>query len=130
MEMIDTAALATVLGTVEVLGAAFITGLFAYFTKRAEVKAQKQREEDREEAERQRKADLEYREERERLESERQERDEAIYGVVLTTARGTELLLQQAHGEKLNGNVEAALTSMNKAIGRYNNLANKHMAHL
>ena len=51
-----------------------------------------------------------YRKKREKRDLERQERDEAIYNLVLANASGTEVLLHQAHGEQLNGNVEEALS--------------------
>ena len=61
-----------------------------------------------------------YRKKREKRDEERKERDEAIYNLVLANASGTEVLLHQAHGEKLNGNVEDALNSIHAAKSHYN----------
>ena len=50
----------------------------------------------------------EYRTKRERL-------DKAKWKVLIATMGGVSLLLHQAHGDKLNGNVEAALEEINDA---------------
>ena len=50
----------------------------------------------------------EYRTKRERL-------DKAKWKVLIATMGGVSLLLHQAHGEELNGNVEAALDEIDKA---------------
>lgn len=71
-----------------------------------------------------------YRARREKRDAERQERDEAIYNLVLANASGTEVLLHQAHGEKVNGNVDDALKSIHSAKSNYNHICNKQMAQL
>jgi len=71
-----------------------------------------------------------YRKKREKRDLERQERDEAIYNLVLANASGTEVLLHQAHGEQLNGNVEEALNSIHNAKSNYNKICNRQMAQI
>ena len=60
----------------------------------------------------------------------RRKRDEAIIDLALANAEGTEVLLHQAHGDHLNGNVEHALASIGKAKSAYNHLCNAQMAQL
>lgn len=108
-----------VIGSIEAISVVVIGGIFASHSKKLELK----RAEDREE-------DLEYRRQREIREKARQERDSAVYGVVLSTARGTEVLLHKAHGDQLNGDVQHSLESIEKSISRYNTLANDEMAKL
>ena len=55
----------------------------------------------------------EYRTKRERL-------DKAKWKVLIATMDGVSLLLHQAHGDKLNGNVEAALNDIDKARDELN----------
>lgn len=119
MEGVDPNIIVAQLGFIEALGCAIVGGVISVVIAVIENKRSKERE-----------ADLAYRKEREADEKKRQERDKAIYDVVLSTARGTELLLQQAHGEQLNGNVERALKGMRADIGKYNSLSNKNMAEL
>ena len=115
----DTGVIVAIITAIQVITVAVIGGIFNYFTKKAESKREAERQDD-----------LKYRAEREEREAKRQERDKAIYGVVLTTAKGTELLLHHAHGEQLNGDVEKALLKMEGAIGHYNTIANENMAEL
>lgn len=60
----------------------------------------------------------------------REERDTNIYGLMFATANGTEVLLEAAHGDQLNGNVDEALTRIRVAKGKCNGIANKNMARL
>ena len=119
VSLIDTNVLVAQLGFVEALGCALIAGVFGVVMKRQE----KRRDDERDE-------DLKYRKKREADEQARQERDAAVYGVVLSTARGTEVLLHKAHGDHLNGDVEHSLDSIEKSISEYNSLANKNMSKL
>ena len=67
---------------------------------------------------RQEKADRdtkEYREHRERI-------DRAKWKVLLATMEGVTVLLHQAKGEKLNGNVESALNNIMKAKDELTNV--------
>lgn len=60
----------------------------------------------------------------------REERDSALYGLVFANASGTEVLLHQAHGERLNGNVEAAIDSIGTAKAKFNEVCNRQAAKL
>ena len=78
----------------------------------------------------------EYREKREKAEKEaederkardqsRKELDLAILGLAFATSEGTEVLLHQAHGDQVNGNVDKALKSIGDARSRCNEIVNK-----
>lgn len=63
----------------------------------------------------------EYRTKRERL-------DKAKWKVLIATVSGVSLLLHQAHGDKLNGNVEAALEDIDKAKDELNEVQSDILA--
>ena len=115
----DTEIIVAIIVAFQVITVAVIGGIFNLMTKKAEDK----READR-------KDDLAYRAEREKRDALREERDEAIYNLILATATGTEVLLHKAHGDQLNGEVSDALNSIHSAKSTYNKLANKNMAHI
>lgn len=60
----------------------------------------------------------------------REERDAAVYDLTFALANGVEVLLHQAHGERLNGNVEDALNQITRAKSECNHLFNKTVAKL
>lgn len=62
----------------------------------------------RQDAERAERKTIEYRDKRERI-------DKAKWQVLLSTMEGVTVLLHHAKGEKLNGNVEAALEDIESA---------------
>jgi len=62
--------------------------------------------------------------------SQREKLDKAKAGVLIATMEGVSVLLRQAKGEKLNGNVEAALTNLDAAEGELNDVRNEIMAQL
>ena len=128
--VVDSNVIIAQMTLVEGIGIAIISGVFGVVMKWQDSRHEKKRKEDNAKHEEDRKADLEYRKQREIREKARQERDAAVYGVVLSTARGTEVLLHKAHGDKLNGDVQHSLESIEKSISRYNNLANDEMAKL
>lgn len=68
--------------------------------------------------------------EREKREAAREQRDACNYDLLFAVADGTEVLLQQAHGEQMNGNVDEALRSIRKAKSECNHLYNKQVAKL
>lgn len=72
----------------------------------------------------------EYRKRREETDRRREERDAALYALVFADSTGTEVLLHQAHGDHLNGNVEDALNSIRKAKGKFNEICNQEVAKL
>lgn len=71
-----------------------------------------------------------YRKTREEAEKVREKRDAALYALVFADSTGTEVLLHQAHGEKMNGNVDAALRDIHDAKANLNNICNTQMARI
>ena len=67
---------------------------------------------------------------REEREEAREKRDACNYDLLFAVADGTEVLLQQAHGDKMNGNVDEALSSIRKAKAECNHLYNSQVAKL
>lgn len=67
---------------------------------------------------------------RERRDEAREKRDACNYDLLFAVADGTEVLLQQAHGDKMNGNVDDALSSIRKAKAECNHLYNSQIAKL
>lgn len=72
----------------------------------------------------------EYRKKQDERETARVERDTALYDLVFATASGTEVLLHQAHGDHINGNVEEALASIKAAKAECNHVFNRQAAEL
>ena len=68
--------------------------------------------------------------EREQRDAAREQRDACNYDLLFAVADGTEVLLQQAHGEQMNGNVDEALRSIRKAKSECNHLYNSQIAKL
>ena len=60
----------------------------------------------------------------------RERRDACNYDLLFAVADGTEVLLQQAHGEQMNGNVDEALSSIRRAKSECNRLYNSQIAKL
>ena len=72
----------------------------------------------------------EQRESLEKQEREQKERELAEFraaelDLVFATANGTDVLLQSAHGEHINGNVDEARKSIQKAKSECNHIVNK-----
>ena len=123
---IDPNILIAQLGLVEVLGSAFIAGIFGVIMKHQEKKRTAERE-----------ADLKYRQEREaeeaaekearkKREEARREFDAAQLNLVFATANGIDVALQALHGDEINGNVEEARKSIREAKSECNKLTNKN----
>lgn len=58
----------------------------------------------------------------------RERRDAANYDLLFAVADGVEVLLEQAHGDKMNGNVEKALQSVRAAKSNCNHVYNEQVA--
>ena len=97
-----------IIGAIEGVGVAIIAGMFSRFNKNNEA----------------------YRAKREARDAAREERDASMYDLLFATANGTEVLLEAAHGDQLNGNVEKALASIRNAKSSCNHIANQNMARL
>ena len=68
--------------------------------------------------------------EAEEQQTAREQRNACLYDLVFAVASGTEVLLHNAHGEKMNGNVDAALESIHDAKGECNRVFNRQVAKL
>lgn len=115
----DTAIVVAIIGAIQAIGVAVIGALLSRSNKRTA------------EAEEERKK-REQEQEKERIEREqaREERDACMYDLVFATASGTEVILHQAQGEKLNGNVEEALGQIRRAKSECNHVFNRQAAKL
>lgn len=97
----DTGIVIAIIGAIEALGVAIIGALVARSSKRSA-----------------------------EAEASRMERDARLYDLVFACATGTEVLLHQAHGEKVNGNVDEALAQLQRAKAECNHVINKQAARL
>lgn len=68
--------------------------------------------------------------EREKRDEARERRDACNYDLLFSVADGLEVVLCQMHGDKVNGNVEQALTSIRNAKSECNHLYNSQLAKL
>lgn len=102
----DSGIIIAIIGAIEAVGVAIIGALVARSNKRTE-DAEKARGE-REQA--------------------REERDACLYDLVFASASGTEVLLHQAHGEQVNGNVDDALDQIKLAKAECNHVFNRQAA--
>ena len=95
-----------IIGAIEALGVAVIGALITVYRKKDEaaqaVLAEKERA--------------------------RERRDAHNYDLLFSVADGVEVLLEQAHGDKMNGNVEKALESVRGAKSKCNHLYNEQVA--
>ena len=115
----DPTVTVALLALIEGVGVAIIGGLFA--KSKSDSDAYRIKREAREAKEREEIAERNKR---------REERDVAILALNFACAEGTEVLLEYAHGEKMNGNVDDALKSISAARKRLNNLINKEVVKL
>lgn len=60
----------------------------------------------------------------------RERRDACNYNLLFSVADGVEVLLEQAHGDEMNGNVDVALASVRHAKSECNRLYNEQVAKL
>lgn len=97
-----------IIGMIEALGVAIIGGLLARANKRSE----------------------DYQKQAAEREHAREERDARLYDLIFAVSSGTEVLLHNAHGEKVNGNVDEALAEIRKAKAECNHVFNKQAAKL
>ena len=88
-----TELLIAVITAAQAIGVAIIAGLFNYTTKK-----------------------------REKHDNAKEELDKALYRLVLADSNGTELLLMNADGQHLNGNVKNAIANIDSARTNFENL--------
>lgn len=60
----------------------------------------------------------------------RESRDKALYRSVFAMMDGMEVLLRQAHGDHLNGNVDAALKCLENARGEFDEVTTSTLVNL
>ena len=111
---VDTAVVVALVALVQAVGVAVINGLLN--------RRERSNEAYREKRER---AEAELAKEQKERDDYRKELDVSLLGLAFASAEGTEVLLHQAHGEQVNGNVDAALDSIKRAKGRCNEIVNK-----
>lgn len=102
----DSTVVVAIIGLIEAVGVALIGGMLSRSNRRAAERAVKVDE----------------------REAARVERDAALYDLVFASASGTEVLLHQAHGEQVNGNVDEALESIKNAKAECNHVFNRQTA--
>lgn len=115
----DPTVTVAILALIEGVGVAIIGGFFA--KSKSDADAYRSKREAQEAEERQVLAERNKR---------REERDAAILALNFACAEGTEVLLEYAHGEKMNGNVDDALRSISAARKRLNDFINKEAVKL
>lgn len=104
----DSTVVVAIIGLIEAVGVALIGGMLSRANKRSD----------------------DYRRKVDERETARVERDAALYDLVFASASGTEVLLHQAHGDHINGNVEEALDSIRNAKSECNRVFNHQVAEL
>lgn len=109
----DTSVIIAVIAAVQAIGVAVIGGMFARSSANNNAYRIKREKAEAEAA----KAEAER-------EKRREERDVAILALEFACAEGTEVLLEAARGDKVNGNVEKALKNIEKSRGRLNHIIN------
>jgi len=67
---------------------------------------------------------------REKHDNTKEELDKALYKLVLADSSGTEILLMQADGQHLNGNVKNAIASIDSARTNFENICVAEAARL
>ncbi|MBR0403786.1 MAG: hypothetical protein IJI68_00980 [Eggerthellaceae bacterium] len=97
-----------IIGAIEAIGVAIIGGIITAYRRKDEADRKAQAERD----------------------LAREKRDSANYDLLFSVADGVEVLLEQAHGDKMNGNIEAALNSVRKAKSNCNHIYNAQVAKL
>ena len=109
------AIIVAIIGAIEGVGVAIIGLMVARSNRKSEEYRNQRAERDK------------AQDERDKL---REERDASLYDLVFASASGTEVLLHQAHGEQLNGNVDEALRQIQAAKAECNHVFNRQAAKL
>ena len=124
--VIDNSVVIAQLGLIEVIGCAVITGIFGVVMKWQEKRRNKEREDDLEYRKMREEEEARYKAELLAKEKARKELDTARLNLSFATANGLMVLLHAAHGDQVNGNVDKAIESIDKAKGECNALTNKN----
>lgn len=126
MENVDPSIILGFFALVEGIGIAFISGIFGVIMKWQERRREKERKDDLEYREMREREETEYKAEREAKEKARKEFDTAQLNLSFAVSNGLLVLLHAAHGDQVNGNVDAAINSIEKAKGKCNALTNEN----
>lgn len=113
----DTQVIIAIVAGIEAIAVAIIGGLFGYYTKKVERRADESRAES-----------LAYRETREQHDREVADFNAKLLDLSFASANGVEVLLEAAHGDSVNGNVEKALKSLENAKSACNHSVNERVA--
>lgn len=108
MVEVDPTIIVAIIGAVEAIGCAVIGAMISRSNRNTE----------------------EYRKKREELDKLREERDACNYDLLFATANACDVLLQAAHGDHVNGNVEEARQSIKHAKSECNKFYNRNAARL
>lgn len=112
--MLDTSIVVAIIGAIEAIGVAVIGIIVSGINKKNEeyrAKREHREEQDREQRKRQSELLKEY--------------ETAKLDLLFATANATDVLLQAAHGDHINGNVENARESISKAKSECNHVVNR-----
>ena len=104
----DASIIVAIVGGIEAIGVALIGALVAHANHKADNHAKNA----------------------EASERKRVERDACLYDLVFATASACEVLLHQAHGERVNGNVDEALDEIRTAKSECNRIFNRQAANM
>lgn len=107
----DTAIAVALIGLIEAVGVVIIGGLFNRNNKKNAEYREFREAKEREEANAARERD-----------HDRKELEASMYDLNFAVANATEVLLKKAHGDQLNGDVEAALKAISEAKSESNRL--------
>jgi len=111
---------------VQSLSVAIIGGIFGVIMKWQERRRERERKDDLEYREKREREEAEYKADRDAKEKARKEFDTAQLNLVFAVSNGLLVLLHAAHGDQVNGNVDAAIASIQKAKGECNMLTNEN----
>ena len=113
--MLDSTIIVAIVGAVEGIGIAIIGLIVSGINrKNEEYRNKREQREQKEREQRKRQAEL------------LKEYETAKLDLIYATARATDVLLQAAHGDHINGNVEKARESISKAMSECNHVVNRN----
>lgn len=116
---VDAAIIVAVIAMVQAIGVAIITGIITRNKDdAADYRKKREKKEEADEARRLKRENL------------RVERDAAMLALLLANVSGTEVLLKKAHGEKVNGDVDLAISEIERSKKELNKITNREVSKL